>query len=218
MARTNVKAREWTYALSELRYYAALGGLALMAPLSLTALLWLLPAANAVDNWDVEGANGVLYISGALTESACRLEMDSARQDISLGEVTTGRLVQPGDRGAPVAFQLRLRDCLRGPTASRDERTGALLWAHDQPAVRVAFNAPADADNAQLVKVQGASGMGLRLLDAHGRDVRLGSRGAPLWLTPGNSVLSYSITPERTVAPLRAGAYRAMVDFALSYD
>ncbi len=56
-----------------------------MAPLGLTALLWLLPAANAVDNWDVDGANGVLYISGALTESACRLEMDSARQDISLG-------------------------------------------------------------------------------------------------------------------------------------
>lgn len=46
MARTNVKAREWTYALSELRYYAALGGLVLMAPLSLTALLWLLPAVT----------------------------------------------------------------------------------------------------------------------------------------------------------------------------
>lgn len=218
MARINVKSDEWTYALSELRYYTVLGGLALMATFSLAALLWLLPTANAVDNWDVDGANGVLHIRGALTESACRLEMDSARQDLWLGEVATGRLAQPGDRGTPVAFELRLRDCLHGPAASRDERTGSLSWARDQLAVRVAFNAPADADDPQLVKAQGVSGLGLRLLDARGRDVRLGSQGGVLWLTPGSNVLSYSVIPERTVAPLRAGAYRAVVDFALSYD
>ncbi|RNW04251.1 type 1 fimbrial protein [Serratia nematodiphila] len=211
-------ARDRAYFQGELRYYAALGGLALMAPLSLATLLWLLPAAQAVDNWEVEGANGVLYISGAMTESACRLEMDSARQEIRLGEVATGRLAQVGARGVPTAFQLRLRDCLRSPAASRDERTGALSWAQNQPAVRVAFNAPADDDNPQLVKAQGVSGLGLRLLDTHGRDVRLGSRGAPLWLTPGNDTLSYTVAAERTAAPLNAGAYRAVVDFSLSYD
>ncbi|MBH2883677.1 fimbrial protein [Serratia ureilytica] len=218
MAGKKKGLRDWSYVHSELRYYAALSGLALMAPLSLAAMLWLLPASQAADNWGVEGANGVLYIEGALTESACRLEMDSARQDIRLGDVSTGRLAQVGDRGVPVAFELRLRDCLRSPAVSRDERTGALSWAHDQPAVRVAFHAPADADNPQLVKAQGVSGLGLRLLDAQGRDVRLGSRGMPLWLTPGSDVLSYSVAPERTAAPLRAGSYRAVVDFSLSYD
>lgn len=63
----------------EWRYYAAMGGLALMLPL-------LLPKAVAADNWQVEGANGVLQVRGALTESACRLEMTSARQDIWLGK------------------------------------------------------------------------------------------------------------------------------------
>ncbi|PNU35500.1 fimbrial protein [Serratia marcescens] len=211
-------ARDWIYSHSELCYYAVLSGLVLMIPFSLLTLLWLLPAAQAVDNWEVDGANGVLHISGALTESACRLEMDSARQDIWLGEVATGQLVQVGARGVPVAFELRLRDCLRAPAESRDERTGALSWAHDQPAVRVAFNAPADADNPQLVKAQGVSGLGLRLLDAHGQDVRLGSRGEPLWLTPGSDTLSYTVTAERTAVPLNAGAYRAIVDFSLSYD
>ncbi|HAT3683680.1 TPA: type 1 fimbrial protein [Serratia marcescens] len=218
MAGNGLRTGDWAYARGELSYYATLGGLALMAPLSLAALLWLLPAAQAVDNWDVEGANGVLYIEGALTESACRLEMDSARQDIRLGEVATGRLGQVGDRGVPVAFELRLRDCLRGPASSRDERTGVLTWAPDRPAVRVTFRAVADADNPQLVQAQGATGLGLRLLDQHGRDVRLGSRGAPLWVAPGSNVLSYSVAAERTAAPLRAGAYRAMVDFSLSYD
>ncbi|MBH2869876.1 type 1 fimbrial protein [Serratia marcescens] len=218
MAGNGLRAGDWAYVRGELSYYATLGGLALMVPLSLAALLWLLPAAQAVDNWDVEGANGVLYIEGTLTESACRLEMDSARQDIRLGEVATGRLAKTGDRGVPVAFELRLRDCLRGPASSRDERTGALTWAPDRPAVRVAFRAVADADNPQLVQAQGATGLGLRLLDQHGRDVRLGSRGAPLWVAPGSNVLSYSVAAERTAAPLRAGAYRAMVDFSLSYD
>ncbi|MFJ4235934.1 fimbrial protein [Serratia nevei] len=218
MAGNGLRAGDWAYVRGELSYYATLGGLALMVPLSLAALLWLLPAAQAVDNWDVEGANGVLYIEGTLTESACRLEVDSARQDIRLGEVATGRLAQTGDRGVPVAFELRLRDCLRGPASSRDERTGALTWAPDRPAVRVAFRAVADADNPQLVQAQGATGLGLRLLDQHGRDVRLGSRGAPLWVAPGSNVLSYSVAAERTAAPLRAGAYRAMVDFSLSYD
>ncbi|BEL77372.1 MULTISPECIES: fimbrial protein [Serratia] len=218
MAGKIMAARLGYWGRSELRYYAALGGLALMAPLSLAMLLWLLPAAQAVDNWDVEGASGVLEIRGALTESACRLEMDSARQEVWLGEIATGRLARPGDRGVAVSFALRLRDCLRGPAASRDERTGARYAAADQPAVRVSFLAPADADNPQLARAEGVSGMGIRLLDGQGQDVRLGSRGEPLWLAPGNDTLSYRVAAERTAAPLTAGAYRALMTFNLSYD
>ncbi|WP_242526793.1 fimbrial protein [Serratia ureilytica] len=218
MAGKMTKAEEWRQIRGELRYYAALGGLALMAPLSLTAVLWMLPAAQAVDNWEVEGANGVLYVHGSLAVNACRLEMDSVRQDIALGEVTTGRLTKLGDRGTPVQFELRLRDCLNARAASRDERTGMLSWAEDQPAVRVSFKAPGDKDDPHLVKVAGASGFGLRLLDQYGRDARLGSRGAPLWVKPGTDVLTYTIIPERTLSPLRAGAYQARIDFNLSYD
>lgn len=203
---------------SEWRYYTSMGGLALMVPLSLGAMAMLLPTAGAADNGQVEGANGVLLVYGALTESACRLEMTSARQDIWLGDTGTGRLQQTGDRGLPVAVELRLRDCLHSSTSQRDERTGALSWAHNQPTVAVSFSAPSDKDNPQLVKAQGVSGLGLRLQDFRGHDVRLGSRGEPLLLTPGQNALTYTVTPERTAAPLMAGAYRAAVDFRLSYD
>ncbi|MGK0667754.1 MULTISPECIES: fimbrial protein [Serratia] len=209
---------ERAYWISELRYYAVLAALAMMAPLSLTALLWLLPPAQAADNWEVDGANGTLYVHGALTESACRLEMTSARQDIALGEVGTGQLKQVGDRGTPVRFELRLADCLRSPAGSRDLRTGGLIWAENQPAVTVSFRAIRDADNPQLIKAQGVSGLGLRMETVRGEDVRLGSRGKPLLLTPGQNSLSYVITPERTAANLAAGSYRAAVDFHLSYD
>ncbi|MBD8165015.1 fimbrial protein [Erwinia persicina] len=190
----------------------------IMLPLCLWVLLWLLPAASAADNGQVEGAHGVLQVRGELTESACRLEMTSAYQAVWLGSAATAQLAKAGDRGMPVNVQLHLRDCLRGPADNRDTRSGNLLWSAQQPAVSVSFIAPADADNPQLVKVRGASGLALRITDERGRDIRLGSRGGPLVLAVGQNTLNYRITPERTRAPLLSGAYAAVVDFQLSYD
>ncbi|MGF6191339.1 fimbrial protein [Serratia sp. 2723] len=206
------------YWLTELRYYGSLVALAMSVPVSLATAMLLLPSSQAADNRAVDGANGTLSVQGALTESACRLEMDSARQDIQLGETGTGRLWQVGDRGEPVAFELRLKDCLRSPAGSGDVRTGGLTWADNQPAVSVSFKATRDADNPQLVKAQGVSGMGLRMANDRGQDVRLGSWGQPLLLAPGQNTLIYTVAPERTLANLIAGSYRAVVDFHLSYD
>ncbi|CAI0775363.1 PAP fimbrial minor pilin protein precursor [Serratia entomophila] len=218
MAKNTGSKAQFVPWLSELRYYGTLGGLALMVPLTLGMTLWLLPSAQAVDNWNVDGANGTLYVHGALTESACRLEMTSARQDIALGETGTGRLQAVGSQGEPVRFELRLADCLRNSAGSRDLRRGGTVSADGQPAVTVSFRAVRDADNSQLVKAEGVSGLGLRLEDARGDDVRLGSRGAPLLLMPGQDTLTYRVIPERTPANLMAGSYRAVVDFHLSYD
>nr|WP_240494301.1 fimbrial protein [Pantoea sp. 1.19] len=177
------------------------------------------PALARVDNWDVDGANGVIYVHGELHESACRLEMTSSRQEVALGDLATARLSTPGARGASVPFQLRLRDCQQAPPASAlDERTGNRLASGQQPAVTVSFNAARDADNPQLVQAHGTSGLGLRLLDVSGRDVRLGSRGIPLWLTRGQNTLNFTVTPERTSAPLKPGYFMAMVNVNLSYD
>ncbi|HGM6401960.1 TPA: fimbrial protein [Serratia marcescens] len=190
-----------------------------MVPLTLCMMPWLLPAAQAnVDNRSVDGANGALYVYGALMESACRLDMTSAYQDVAMGDVATGRLQTIGARGKSVQVELRLEDCLRSQAVIRDVRTGGLTWADNQPAVTVSFKAPRDADNPQLLKAQGVSGLGLRMENSQGEDVRLGSRGKPLLLSPGQNILSYTLTPERTPAPLVAGSYRAIVDFHLSYD
>lgn len=218
MAENKQKGLESAFWLSELRYYGTLGALALMVPVTLGTVLILLPPSHAVDNSEVGGANGTLHVHGALTESACRLEMSSAHQDIWLGVTGTAQLEAMGAQGMPVVFELRLKDCLRTPAGLRDSRSGTLTWAHNQPAVSVSFRASADMDSPQLVKAQGVSGLGLRLTDMNGRDVRLGSRGEPLFLMPGQSSLTYQVTPERTPAPLVAGAYRAAVDFQLSYD
>ncbi len=179
-------------------------------------LLAVMGGAHAED--EVEGLNGMLNIIGAMHETPCSLEMASLHQTIDLGSVSTSQLQRPGDQATPVAFQLRFTDCQRTAGSIRSERTGNLAWSAFQPVLSVLFIAPADADDPRLVKVQGITGMGLRLTDAEGRDVQLGSRGEPLFLALGSSTRTWNVQPTRTSAPLTSGAFRAVVDFRLNYD
>lgn len=175
-------------------------------------------ASPLADNWNVEGAHGELHIHGTLTEAACRLDMVSAWQDITLGDTPLSDLEHPGDLGRPVTFTLRLRDCVRSGGNLQDPRTGGFSWDPVQPIVTVRFNALADAGTPQLVKANGVSGIGLRITDAQGKYVRLGESSVPQFVTPGGDELVYNVQPERTPAPLMPGDYRAVVNFALDYD
>ena len=181
-------------------------------------LLALMGSAHAQDDEDVEGMNGMLNVTGSMHETPCSLEMASLHQTIDLGVVSTSRLQRPGDQATAVAFQLQFADCQRTAGRIRNERTGNLVWSAYQPVLSVAFLAPADADDPRLVKVQGITGMGLRLTDAQGRDVQLGSRGEPLFLPLGGSTQTWTVQPTRTAAPLSSGAFRAVVDFRLNYE
>ncbi|QLG92193.1 type 1 fimbrial protein [Pseudomonas yamanorum] len=181
-------------------------------------LLALAGSAYAQDDEDVEGTVGMLNVIGAMHETPCSLEMTSRHQTIDLGAVSTSQLQRPGDQATSVAFQLRFEDCQRTAGRIRSERTGNLTWSAYQPVLSVAFIAPADADDPRLVKVQGITGVGLRLTDALGRDVQLGSRGEPLFLPLGSNTQTWHVQPTRTSAPLTSGAFRAVVDFRLNYE
>lgn len=182
------------------------------------ALLLSLGQAHADDVQLVDGEYGLLHVYGSLTESACRLAMDSAWQEVDMGNTTTRDLKRPGDQGEPVRVALKLEDCLPSPTSVRDAWSGNLLWSRDQPSVTVSFVAPSELMNPGLVRVSGTSGVALRMTDRYHRDVRLGSEGQPLLLEPGDNTLFYYIAPERTAAPLVAGAWHALIHFRLNYD
>ncbi|SEN05341.1 Pilin (type 1 fimbria component protein) [Pseudomonas sp. ok272] len=181
-------------------------------------LLALVGSAHAQAEEDVEGMVGLLNITGAMHEIPCSLEMTSLHQTIDLGVVSASQLQRPGDQASAMPFQLRFTDCQRTAGSIRSERTGNLTWSAHQPVLSVAFIAPADADDPRLVKVQGITGMGLRLTDALGRDVQLGSRGEPLFLAVGSNTQTWNVQPTRTLAPLTSGVFRAVVDFRLNYE
>ncbi len=181
-------------------------------------LLALAARVGAEDDDGIDGQRGRLNVNGSMHESPCSLEMTSRHQTIDLGAVSASQLQRPGDQAPSRPFQLRFQDCQRIAGSIRSERTGNLAWSAHQPVLSVTFIAPADADDPRLVKVQGITGMGLRLTDALGRDVQLGSRGEPLFLTEGSSLQTWHVQPTRTSAPLTSGAFRAVVDFRLSYE
>ena len=184
---------------------------------SALALMLMAGLSHAEDEL-VDGNYGLLHVHGALTESACRLSMDSAWQDVDLGTTATGRLGKPGDRGTTVRIEIRLEDCLSSGTSVSDAWSGGLIWSQEQPSVTVSFVAVSEPFNPELVSVSGASGFALRLNDRLHRAVRVNSEGQPLLLDPGGNTLFYYLTPERTAAPLVVGAWQALIHYRLHYD
>lgn len=78
--------------------------------------------------------------------------------------------------------------------------------------------AVSDAHNPDLIKVEGVSGIGLRLKDSHGRPVRLGQTGDTVLIDPGQNVITYTLQAERTAAAFIPGAYHAQVQFSIVYQ
>lgn len=174
--------------------------------------------AGAADDGGFNDYNAVLHVTGALLESTCNLDMRSAYQEVNLGNIHTEALARPGDQGAPIAVQLTLRRCIRTAGGRRDEQGGAMVWSAAEPVVGITFRAQADADTPALVGVRGAGGFGLRLSDALKRNIELGVRTRAWFVAPGDSVLTYYITPERTSAPLAPGNFHAFINLFLTYD
>ncbi|HBM63995.1 MAG TPA: fimbrial protein [Pseudomonas sp.] len=157
-------------------------------------------------------------VSGTLLESACFLDPSSVYQSLSMGDLSTAQLARMGDQGAPLALHLKLQGCIRTSGGRQDEQQGTLFWSAIEPVAALTFTALADADTPELIKVVGAEGFGLRLLDVQGNDVRLGRAASAWFVTPGNNQLTYYVRPERTAAPLRPGAFRASINVNLAYD
>ncbi|EKT60434.1 fimbrial protein [Providencia rettgeri] len=198
---------------TRLFHYVRLSGLGL----SLLSGVTMATDIGKVNNWDVDGAHGTLYVKGALTESACRLAMSSANQSVNLGTIATGMMQQIGQTGASVAVELRLEDCLGGESRERN-KLGDLLWSSDMPAMKIRFIALVDRENPHLAAVTGATGIGLQISDAQRRPINLGQYSAPQLVSPGQNQLTYYITPVRTTSGLNPGAYYALLRFQVSYD
>jgi len=194
--------------LSNLACSAALSGLVMLAA----------SGAGAASLEGVDGENGMLMITGELVDSPCRLSMDSRDQTVDLGTLASADLRYPGARSQPVTVAVRLEGCLPAAGSLYDVQTGATTLSNSQPVVDVAFTAPVDFNDPTLMRLEGVEGIALRMTDDHNRDVRLGSRGVPQLLTPGDNTLHWTIVAERVPGPIRPGEFRAVADFKLSYD
>lgn len=167
---------------------------------------------------DIQGTVGWLYVDGAMRETACWLSMPSRRQTVTLPTVGANQLLKPGDSAEPTAFVIRLEGCMRSAGAVTNRQNNTLAWSSQQPIATVTFSGPADPQQPALFQVNGVEGIGLRLRDDSGQPLRPGVTGEPLFLTPGDNSLAFSVAPERTANRLMAGAYNATLDFKINYQ
>ncbi|ELY5798949.1 type 1 fimbrial protein, partial [Cronobacter sakazakii] len=84
--------------------------------IALGAALCVIPPVFADEPVSADG--GTLYVHGALRENTCRLEMDSAWQDVDLGNITRADVNLVGKMTKPIPVTLYLRDCPEIPTRS----------------------------------------------------------------------------------------------------
>ncbi|WP_272691082.1 fimbrial protein [Providencia sp. PROV116] len=169
-----------------------------------------------VDNWNVDGQHGVVYVKGSLTESPCRLAMKSSYQTVEMGNLDTGTFQHNG-KGMPIAFQIELEDCLETATRLENVQSGLTAWSSTQPAVKIRFVAPTVPFNPDFVRVTGAQGVGLAVTTAGGELLPMGQTSEPQLLPSGQRQLTYYVTPVRT-GHLGAGAYSALIAFEMLYE
>ncbi|MDI6426012.1 fimbrial protein [Cronobacter dublinensis] len=166
----------------------------------------------------VSADGGALYVHGVMRENTCRLEMDSAWQDVDLGDISRADVSLVGKMAKPVTVTLYLRDCPEIPTRSANITPLTHTRSAQQPGYQARFVAATDALNPDLIKVTGVSGIGLRLKDSRGQTVKMAQQSDTVLLNPGQDTVNFTLAAERTAAPLVAGPFHALINFSMIYQ
>lgn len=161
----------------------------------------------------IDGETGELQVSGWLVEQPYGVQMHSAFQEVTLDNVIRGNLYKPGIEGEPMTFVLHLRDFLRATEQKNDTQRQARPLG-----LRVTFLGTADKTDPSLLAVSDTSGVGLKLRDTRGRQVKLSEPGEPQFVDYSADELVYTVTAVRTARPLIPGEFRAEVAFQMSYE
>ena len=161
---------------------------------------------------------GTLYVRGELQENTCRMTMDSAWQEVDLGSTARAEVNFPGKASRPVPVKIYLYDCPELANWSTNITPMTTTISTLQPPYKARFTAVEDEDNPELIKVVGASGIGLRLRDSRGETVKLSRTSDSQLLNPGQNEVVFTLQTERTGAPFVAGAYRAVINFSMIYQ
>lgn len=173
---------------------------------------------NATGNWDVEGANGKIFIYGSLTESACHLSMDSAFQSVDLGNIETASLKTIGAQGHKTPINIELLDCIEIPTVLKNNKSGNVTWSISQPGMKIRFITPVVHFRQNIARVEGVNGLGLQITNPKGKEIAFGQYSEPELISTGQNILTYYVAPVRIAEKLQVGAYLGVISFQIMYE
>lgn len=153
-------------------------------------------------------ADGTVNFIGEIVDAPCSIAPQSQNLTVPLGKVSRTTLDgAAGKVSAPAKFTIDLLGC--GATA-----TGAT----------VTFAAPADATNANLLRVgvgevdgSFATGVGIQVADSSGKQIPVGQASGNYTLAQGDNALSFQANYMSTGPAVTVGRGNAMAQFTVAY-
>ena len=166
---------------------------------------------------------GKVHFSGGLLSTPCSLSVESQEQWVNLGNTPASQFRHRGDSGPEVRFSLKFQDCLMGASGwqqaeeSLKDPASSEVYTSGEQLVSFSFSGVSDNDNFELLKLNGALGVGLRLRDAVARPVALNERINTFLLQPGDNTLTFSASLESTGKYVQADYIDAVVNVNVYY-
>lgn len=164
-----------------------------------------------------------VHFVGGLLSTPCSLSVESEQQWVDLGNTPASQFRQQGDRGPEVRFSLKFQDCLMGasnwqPAAEQLQFPGSTSgYNSGEQLVAFSFAGVPDDQNAELLKLNGAVGVGLRLRDALSRPLPLNQKINTAVLQPGDNTLTFSASLESTGKFVQADYIDTVVNVNIYY-
>jgi len=144
-------------------------------------------------------ADGVINFTGKIIDNACVV---NPTLNVQMGDVAAAAFKSVGDESGKQAFELELRDC---PANLNN--------------AKVTLDGAADANNAELFKLNdaGATGLALRIEGPDNKNVIPGATTAEIALQEGDNLLSF-VAAYKATDKVTAGDANATIQFSVSYN
>ncbi|WP_165490611.1 fimbrial protein [Hafnia alvei] len=162
-------------------------------------------AANAAGT---VGGNGVIKFNGSIVDAACSIAPNNSDQTIDLGSIAI-KALKDGAKSTPSDFHIKLTGC--------DVSGGAA------PKASITFNGTSAKGSSNLLGIVSstASGVGVGITDANGKDFELGKKTEVKTLIQGDNSLDFAAYVQATGASgsaITAGDFTSQTDFVITYN
>ncbi|MHC9060917.1 fimbrial protein [Pantoea sp. y20] len=160
-----------------------------------------------------------INFTGALMSSACTLAAESQEQTVDMGSVSGNKFRHRGDRSQNVNFSLHFKDCLAGAHEYPPSTDFGInnRWWQGENSVAISLIGTSDDFNNELLKINGARGVGLRLSDEKSKDMSINYGSNTFFLSPGDNTLNFNASVEATQDYVQAGYIDAIVNVNVFY-
>ena len=172
--------------------------------------------------YDVDGQHGIIHFRGSVFTSPCVLDSASQVQEVVMNDVSARIFQHAGARSEPVPFTIKMKGCLAGARDTYITPPEVISRINQASATKerliaLSFIGETDGIHPGLLKLQGVRGLGLRVLDNHGKPLILNQGRYPYLLPIGDSNLQFTAVLESTQKNVSSGSYYGMMRLMLEY-